>query len=55
VNWASSVPASRRGVHRPARGAHCSACLLGEPLSIFTVIGGVLVVGGLWATMRQGA
>jgi drug/metabolite transporter (DMT)-like permease len=39
---------------QPVVGAVLGVLLLREPVSVFTVAGGVLVVAGLWATSRPG-
>jgi drug/metabolite transporter (DMT)-like permease len=39
---------------QPIGGAILGVVLLGEPLTAFTVAGGVLVVAGLWLTVTRG-
>jgi drug/metabolite transporter (DMT)-like permease len=56
-NWAlERVPASRAAVFlnvQPLVGAALGVLGLGEPLTLFTVVGGMLVVGGLFLTVRS--
>jgi drug/metabolite transporter (DMT)-like permease len=57
-NWAlPRVGAPRAAISvavQPIGGAILGVVLLGEPLTAFTVVGGVLVVGGLWLTVTRG-
>jgi drug/metabolite transporter (DMT)-like permease len=39
---------------QPIGGAILGVVLLGEPMSAFTVAGGVLIVAGLWLTVTRG-
>jgi drug/metabolite transporter (DMT)-like permease len=54
-NWAlARVGAPRAAISvtvQPIGGAILGVALLGEPLTVFTVAGGVLVVAGLWLTV----
>ncbi len=51
-NWAlERVSAARAAIYlnvQPLVGALLGVAWLGEPLSVFTVAGGALVVAGLW-------
>jgi drug/metabolite transporter (DMT)-like permease len=57
-NWAlARVSAPRASVFltvQPIGGAVLGVVLLGEPLTAFTVVGGVLIVLGLWVTVAGG-
>ena len=56
-NWAlERVTAARAGVFlnvQPVAGAGLGVALLGEPLTVFTAVGGVLVVAGLALTVKS--
>ena len=56
-NWAlERVPAPRAAIFlnvQPVAGASLSVVLLGEPLTLYTVLGGALIVIGLTLTARQ--
>lgn len=58
-NWAlARVPAPRAAIFlnvQPIVGALLGAVLLGEPITLFTVLGGVLVVTGLAVAFGPGA
>lgn len=58
-NWAlERVSAARAGIFinvQPVVGAVLGVAWLGEPLSAFTIAGGLLVVGGLALTVKSGA
>jgi drug/metabolite transporter (DMT)-like permease len=58
-NWAlARVPAPRAAIFlnvQPIVGALLGAVLLGEPITLFTVLGGVLVVTGLVVAFGPGA
>ncbi|MGH7304802.1 MAG: EamA family transporter, partial [Candidatus Rokuibacteriota bacterium] len=58
-NWAlARVPAPRAAIIlnvQPIVGALLGAVLLGEPITLFTVLGGVLVVTGLAVAFGPGA
>jgi drug/metabolite transporter (DMT)-like permease len=57
-NWAlARVSAPRASVFltvQPIGGAVLGVVLLGEPLTAFTMVGGVLIVLGLWVTVAGG-
>ena len=56
-NWAlERVPAPRAAVFlnvQPVTGAILGAAILGDPLTIFTVIGGALIVGGVYSSRAR--
>ena len=58
-NWAlARVPAPRAAIFlnvQPIVGVLLAMLLLGEPVTIFTIAGGLLVVGGLAVAFGPGA
>jgi len=56
-NWAlERVPAPRVAIFvnlQPLVGALLGALWLGEPLTVFTAVGGTLILGGLWLTVNS--
>lgn len=58
-NWAlERVPAPRAAIFltvQPLAGAVLGIAWLGEPVTVFTVVGGLLILAGLTLTLRGGA
>jgi drug/metabolite transporter (DMT)-like permease len=56
-NWAlERVPAPRAAVFlnvQPIAGAAFGVALLGDPFTVFTALGGLLIIGGLWLTVQR--